>query len=590
MLTAVIAFVLLATPPATLPGFHRSAWFDEQVREEWLADGVRVVMNAPATYDPARPTRLVIYATPNGNTIEQTLGSTTPSGTDWHFGIQHVAAQVRRLREVSPAVNVVVACCEAEGLSWPVWRKRFADAGTTSPPIPREDGRIRRVVERVRGWIPQQEIQITLVGHSGGGSFLFGFLESGDEAPNEIERFAFLDANYSYSDDAKHGDKLLSWLRGKNTRRLTVIAYDDRKITLDGKLVVGPTGGTFRATERMTARFSSEVPLTKSQAADIVTYRGSGDQIVFHVHTNPQNKILHTALVGDMNGLLEATADATMNWGTFGGPPAYTKLIQPATGIPSRPSDAAGGSELLQKLASFSPAEREERMTREILRGNIPDFLRRFQPVTFSSEQAPTSQPANSSISAASRSAVSSIIIEVMPDYLAVGSDDDFVRIPMTPMAAQRIADAFGCALPTRKIVDQIYKTASVKLPPMPLIEAREATETFLQHNTIVEKQRAGRKLGELVAGTQKDVVVTNRLTEKPNRVAIYGWHKPDGAPIQPLTIVHRDTYVDYSHGIRLVRRTVSVNNQPREIRHVLHAVELCPLLSDEGPLDRPSY
>ncbi len=177
-----------------------------------------------------------------------------------------------------------------------------------------------------------------------------------------------------------------------------------------------------------------------------------------------------------------------------------------------------------------------------------------------------------------------------MPDYLAVGSDDDFVRVPMTPMVAQRIADAFGCALPTQKIVDQIYKAASVKLAPMPLTEAREATETSLQHNTIVEKQRTGRKLGELVAGTKKDVVVTNRLTEKPNRVAIYGWHKLDGVPIQPLTIVHHNTYVDYSHGIRLVRRTVIVNDQPRDIRHVLHAAEYCPLLSDEGPLDRPSY
>ena len=93
MLTAVVAFILLATPPATLPGFHRSPWFDEQVREEWLADGVRVVVNAPAKYDPARPVRLVIYATPNGNTIEQTLGSTTPAETDWHFNIQHVAAR-----------------------------------------------------------------------------------------------------------------------------------------------------------------------------------------------------------------------------------------------------------------------------------------------------------------------------------------------------------------------------------------------------------------------------------------------------------------------------------------------------------------
>jgi hypothetical protein len=83
---------------------------------------------------------------------------------------------------------------------------------------------------------------------------------------------------------------------------------------------------------------------------------------------------------------------------------------------------------------------------------------------------------------------------------------------------------------------------------------------------------------------------VTNRLSEKPNRVAIYGWHQPDGQPIQPLSIVHVNRYVDYSHGVRLVRRAVRVDGQTRDIRHVLQAPELHELLSDEGPLLRPSY
>lgn len=608
MLPSVIALVLLAAPPALLPGFHRSAWFDEQVREEWLADGVRVVVNAPVDYDPARPTRLIIYATPNGNTIEQTLGSTAPAGTDWRFDIQHVAAQVRRLREVSPDVNVVVACCEAEGLSWPAWRKRFADSGPASSSLAKEDNppnpllareppagvglRVRKLVDTVRGWAPGQDVRITLAAHSGGGSFLFGFLDSADDVPNEIERFVFLDANYSYSDDAKHGDKLLGWLRGSDSRRLFVIAYDDRRITLNGKLVVGPTGGTFRATQRILAWFGKDVPLAESRAGDIVTHRGLGDQVLFHVHANPENKILHTALVGEMNGLLEATADATTKWGSFGGPRAYKDWVQPAAGIPARPSDAPGGSAVFEKLASLSPADREEAIAREILSGNIPDFLRKFQSVTIRIEQNANSQPGQPDVpkGSARPDQAHTATIEVMADYLAIGSDDDFVRVPMTPMTAQRIADAFGCSLSTRKIADEIYQASPVKLAPMPLTEAREATTTFAQHNSIIEKQRAGHGLGELVAGIKKDVVVTNRLAERPNRVAIYGWHKLDGSPIQPLTIVHYNGYVDYSHGIRLVRRSVTVDGKPRDIRHVLHSAELCPLLSDEGPLLRPSY
>ena len=40
--------------------------------------------------------------------------------------------------------------------------------------------------------------------------------------------------------------------------------------------------------------------------------------------------------------------------------------------------------------------------------------------------------------------------IEVQPDFLAIGSDDDFIRMPMTPQTAQKIADLSGGLLNTR--------------------------------------------------------------------------------------------------------------------------------------------
>ena len=83
-----------------------------------------------------------------------------------------------------------------------------------------------------------------------------------------------------------------------------------------------------------------------------------------------------------------------------------------------------------------------------------------------------------------------------------------------------------------------------MRLEPKPLTQDRELPGTFLMHNSIIEEQRAGKKLGELVAGIKKDVVVSSRLAEKTNRVAIYGWHKANGTAIQPLTIVHGEGYV----------------------------------------------
>jgi hypothetical protein len=562
MSVAVSAVALLLSAPPPLVGFRRSPWFDEQVREAWVGDGVRVVMTAPPAFDPARPTRLVVYATPNGNTIEQTLGCDKADALDWHFDIQHVAAQVRRLRELTPGENIVLAVAEADGLSWPAWRRKYAD----SP------ARIWQTIETIRGWLPSP-VKLTLAGHSGGGSFLFGYLNAGDRIPGEVERIAFLDANYGYSDAERHGDKLLAWLRADAAHRLTVIAYDDRTVTLDSKPVVGPDGGTFRATERMRRRFAADGPLVESAAGDFLTHTAIDGRATFRVHRNPANRILHTALVGEMNGLLQALTDGDPNpaWGTFGGPRAYVKWVQPAPGIPPRPADAIGGGAFLARLAKLSPAEREEAIAAELCNGNMPDFLRRFVPVTIT-ENGHTA------------------VIEVTPDYLAVGSDADFVRLPMTPQTAARIADRFGCSLPTRKMVDVVYRSAIVKLEPRPLTEAREAPETFLRHHDLIEAQRAGRKLGDLVAGIKKDVVVTNRLAERPNRVAIYGWHKPDGSPIQPLTIVHHDRYVDYSHGVRLVRRAVTLDGKPRDVRQVLYAEPWHPLLSDEGRLSRPTY
>jgi hypothetical protein len=230
----------------------------------------------------------------------------------------------------------------------------------------------------------------------------------------------------------------------------------------------------------------------------------------------------------------------------------------------------------MRQIAQLPDAERETTIAREITRGNLPQFLRAFKTIR---------------VKATGIEGVEHVAeYDVMPDYLAIGSDDDFVRVPMTPMSAQAIADALGCSLPTRKIVDDVYAQADVKLEPRPLTEAREAVATFVQHHEIIERQRAGKALGLLVAGIKKDVVITNRLKEKPNRVAIYGWHKLDGEPIQPLTIVHKETYVDYSHGIRLVRRAMRVDGRDMMIEDVLKDPHRCAVISDEGTIEVPRY
>jgi hypothetical protein len=263
---------------------------------------------------------------------------------------------------------------------------------------------------------------------------------------------------------------------------------------------------------------------------------------------------------------------------------AYTQWVEPditlpaATppDIPARKPNAITGSAFIASLAQLSREERQAAIGRELLAGNMPSFLRNLRTV-----EATIVGP---------DSVKHTVSYEVMPDYLAIGSDEDFVRIPMIPYTAQDFCDAYGFVLPTRKMVNDIWTAATTHLDPRPLTVERESPLTFFQHHKIIEEQLKGIERGTFVAGIKKDVVVTNKLAENPRRVAIYGWHYPTGAPIQPLYTGHVDWYVDYSHGIRPVRRSMRVDGVAQPFEKILKDSVLRNLLSDEGEVTVTRY
>ncbi len=574
LLTWLALLICPSYGKADWDGFAPTGHFDEQSLEIKTDDGVRVVMNAPDAKQSgaARPTTLVIYALPNGNTIEQTMGCQMRGGLDWRHDIQHIAAQTRVLRRELADRNIVVAYLEAETLSWPAWREARED----------HPARMAAIVESLVARIPGDEVDIVLSAHSGGGAFVLGMIDAAEEIPDRVARIVFLDANYSF-DAARHGGKLLAWLAGDEARGLVVLAYDDREILFEGKKVVGPTGGTFRATERMRARFAEEVDLVEGELGEFTEYQAFEGRLQMLVHPNRENKILHTALVGEMNGYLYALTRGTPaaeTWGKLGVPREYSDWIGPAPvasfALPDRPAEGETGSAFAARVAQLDSAEREEEIVRAVLAGNFPEHLRRLCAVQVTARGTDGVEH--------------TLVYEVLPDYLAIGSDDDFVRMPMRPQSAQRIADPFGCTLPTVRMVDQIHAAATMKPAPRPLTEAREAVATFAEHSRLVDSQRQRPKLGELVSGIKKDVVLSNRIAERPRRLALYGWHQLSGEPIQPLTIVHVDTYVDYSHGVRLVKRRMVLDGQPVDFARVASDLTLHPLVSGEGVLEVLGY
>lgn len=235
---------------------------------------------------------------------------------------------------------------------------------------------------------------------------------------------------------------------------------------------------------------------------------------------------------------------------------------------PGRP-DAVSGTAFYKKISSLKWSEREPLILNEILSGNIPSFLKQLVPIHIELFDSLANKKLHATFF-------------VTRDYLAIGSNKDFVRTPMTPMLAQRIADSLNCFLPTKKMVNDIYTHARIKLEPVPLVANRDSAGTFYEHNLLIEGQRKKRR--GLVAGIKKDVVISSLLNEVSgkNSVAIYGWHRLTGIPIQPLYTGHVNWYVDYSHGIRLIYRMIIIDGKQYDYIEILKNKKLYRLLCDE--------
>lgn len=316
----------------------------------------------------------------------------------------------------------------------------------------------------------------------------------------------------------------------------------------------------FELAPGVTATVVAPAQLDASQRVDLILYalpngnstadtlgafaRYRAPQVELLLHPNAENRILHTAMIGDMNGYMHALLT---------GRPAYDRtvaVLQPVRmyeryvagavtlppavppDIPARDPHALTGSAFIASVANLSRDDREAAIRRELFAGNVPRFLRALRTVEATAVGADSSRH--------------TVAYEVMPDYLAI---------------------------------------APVHVEPQPLTQDRDAPATFLQHHRIIEEQLAGTERGALVAGIKKDVVVTNKLLERPNRVAIYGWHYLNGQPIQPVYAGHVDWYVDYSHGIRPVRRWMRVDGVRRSFAAILADSTRRHLLSDEGAL-----
>jgi hypothetical protein len=243
-------------------------------------------------------------------------------------------------------------------------------------------------------------------------------------------------------------------------------------------------------------------------------------------------------------------------------------------------------TELVEKFASAPTQRKREDLIKETLDSNsIPEFLYLLKPIHVTDGE-------------------SNLELFVMPDFLCVGTNEDYIQIPMSPLTCSDFLVKNNFLLPTPKLAKEIWKQAKIKLRPVSWPELfngkekkynRDSTKCYEAHSSKIKSMLASQSdfsLGDLVAGHKKDVVLTNGLLQQKNKgnVAIYGWFNADGTPIQPLNpSSHTVSYVDYSHGLRMIKNDCLLNGEPAKLTEILSDNSLCKLAHNE-PLNFLKY
>lgn len=267
-----------------------------------------------------------------------------------------------------------------------------------------------------------------------------------------------------------------------------------------------------------------------------------------------------------------------------------TGRVKPIANLPQRSADAIPYDKWVRQCDTTEFWTREQQIVKQVLSGNVPDSLRYLHEITFTT-------PVVDSVPILRKPHVVSLWVAC--DYVSIGDNERFLRMPMGPLAAQEIADSLGCVLPTPLMVDRIHEASQgiIEFFPFRPVSDRNCKPMVFEdsNNAIGALMRArGYQFGQFISGLKKDIVITGKLMNNPRyekNVAIYGWHRKDGTPVQPVYVKHVNYYVDYSHGVRLVGKQCTVDGKVMDIPTILQSPEWHRLLSNEPePIAAPSY
>ncbi|OFY39227.1 MAG: hypothetical protein A2X18_04195 [Bacteroidetes bacterium GWF2_40_14] len=268
----------------------------------------RIVVNCPKKelINSRLPTKIVFFALPNGNTIEQTAGKLTTPADDWHFDIQHIAAQTRFLMENDTKHNYIVVYLQASMKAWTSHAAKYPESPKLYTHL------VDTVCSIIAAWyVPLRKQEVILSSHSGGGRFLFNYINGSEKIPSMVRGIVFIDSSYGY-EDSLHADKLADWVKSSKRNTLAVFSYIDTTVVLNGKRIVSSNGGTgYRSKMMSEALINRGVKLRSSQDTTFCRFVGKGGReikgakVQILIKENPTGKIYHTVLV-ERNGFIHS--------------------------------------------------------------------------------------------------------------------------------------------------------------------------------------------------------------------------------------------------------------------------------------------
>jgi hypothetical protein len=293
----------------------------------------------------------------------------------------------------------------------------------------------------------------------------------------------------------------------------------------------------------------------------------------------------------DFAGVPEPAAEDAENW-------------IPEPSFPKRASSLTGEA-FIKSIAGYKMRadwqKREDAMVEQLLAGNIPSWLQQWITVRVSLNDASPD-----------------VKVRVLPDYLCVGTDDNYRHLPLDQQSAQRVADAFTAILPTAKICHAIWRRTpwerAIGAITLPTIRkragrnfAQDSTEAFDAHSLAIqdEMKRKGITPGQLVAGHKKDVVLAAKGKSMPEKISFHGFYIGK-YPAEPCydagnspgpscnrempTTTHPEGlghFSDYSQGVRLVHPQMTIDGAMHLVSDVLKDQKLSTLIA-EAMIDPP--